>query len=242
MRRPVHLESTALEELEDILRSKPEVLEFYGKSESSLETTLESVSHCIAEVLSVDVRSTYQTQKARQGLFQAERAQRMQEKLTQKEQDLHSNDNNRCTQQLDNLLIHYRVEQAQDQVRSESDGSGAEDTVYVDSIELLVDRETTDETTLNDDQEKIAESVDGSLAVDANDGPIAANDTDHRPSPVGKAPTDGDYSTLKSYWNQAASKNTPTGLIPVDTPTGMPPRERRVTQKFFSSDSTAGRK
>jgi hypothetical protein len=38
-------------------------------------------------------------------------------------------------------------------------------------------------------------------------------------------PTDGEYSELKNYWAKAASKNTPTGLVPE--------KEARPTKKYF---------
>jgi tRNA (adenine37-N6)-methyltransferase len=125
-RRPVNIESHALQQLEQILTENPEALQFYGGQ--SLDATVEQVATCIAEVLSVDVRSAWQTKKAREGKSQAERASRVQGDYTEGSSE--------CTQQLDNLLIRYTVSQPGTQNRDESEGSGAEDTVLVHSIEL----------------------------------------------------------------------------------------------------------
>ena len=79
-RRPVHMESKALNELEAILANDPNALEFYGErsGDKSLKDTMKEATHSIAEVLSIDVRSKWQTQKARESKFQAERAGRIQ--------------------------------------------------------------------------------------------------------------------------------------------------------------------
>jgi hypothetical protein len=58
-------------------------------------------------------------------------------------QDNHNDNNDNhdiktCTQQLDNLLLHYTVTEAAELRRETSEGSGAEDTVCVTSIELLL--------------------------------------------------------------------------------------------------------
>jgi hypothetical protein len=49
----------------------------------------------------------------------------------------------------------------------------------------------------------------------------ATSSTSSRP------PTDADYKSLKTYWSQAASQNTPTGLIPEES------LGRQKSQKFF---------
>ena len=119
----------------------------------------------------MDVRSRWQTAKARKGKFQAESSGRIRGKqqsitdtknkknhliipeATEVRTTEHSGDHtpNRniatgstCTQQLDNLLIHYTVQEVKEitssnvQVRAISpEGSGAEDSVLVTSIQLL---------------------------------------------------------------------------------------------------------
>ena len=83
--------------------------------------------------MAIDVRSSFQTKKAREGRFKAERAERiknMKASGVASVEDI-------CTQQLDNLLIRYKVEEASDLKRSTSQGSGAEDIITVVSVELL---------------------------------------------------------------------------------------------------------
>jgi tRNA (adenine37-N6)-methyltransferase len=138
--RLVQLTPTAEHELRDILQANPMALEFYGHDES-LEEAIVAVSACIQEVLSMDVRSRYQTQKARQGLSQAERADRMQLVSSGRMTTVHSGDDDErdqwCTQQIDNLLIYFDVQPTNSAEREASTGSGAEDTVIVHSIQLI---------------------------------------------------------------------------------------------------------
>jgi len=100
---------------------------------------------CIEEVLAMDVRSSFQTNKARRGNYQAERANRIQQTTLQNAtgttttsiKSTTAQELNDCTQQLDNLLLHCTVFEAPQVQRSTSEGSGAEDQVFVTSIELL---------------------------------------------------------------------------------------------------------
>jgi len=152
-------------------------LEFYDRWER------DDVLACIREVLAIDVRSTYQTSKAREGRFQVERSTYLQKQeaidrtsaaigtdftrtatdslnVAAKEDDgtpgrlvtaLAAGESHvvkepalssgrreyESTQQLDNLLIRYKIRAATDAARETSMGSGAEDVVTVSSIELL---------------------------------------------------------------------------------------------------------
>jgi tRNA-Thr(GGU) m(6)t(6)A37 methyltransferase TsaA len=144
MKRLVTVTESATSDLRTILQTNPEVLEFYGPrcGETTIEATLASTIDCILQVLSIDVRSSYQTKKSRDGKFQAERSRR-----------LHSAENTwppisnstpsssikggkTCSQQLDNLLIHYHIDEPADIQRTPSCHSGAEDIVQVTAIEL----------------------------------------------------------------------------------------------------------
>lgn len=118
--RTVTFTPTASQELKDILQ-KEHALDFYD--------SIETVQPAIEQVLAMDVRSKFQTTKARQGQSRAEQSRRLLASSNNKARN--------CTQQLDNLLIHYSVAQEPEAVRSESAGSGAEDAVTVHSIELI---------------------------------------------------------------------------------------------------------
>lgn len=140
---------------DDINNTTVPPLVFYGHGSETRETATANIRSCIEEVLAVDVRSQFQTKKARRGEFQAERSNRLKpllpssalslslmnchdvdETITNEEEDL----SNSCTQQIDNLLIRYRqVEPTnQDQLKhSSSLGSGAEDIIVVTSIQLI---------------------------------------------------------------------------------------------------------
>ncbi len=129
-----------------------EELEFYGKSTGRDETeeeAFDSIRRCISEVLSVDVRSKFQTSKARKGKSQAERAKRVKElqksstsgkpEKSQKEATARLSDNI-CTQQLDRLLVKYTVrenivENSNDAV--DTHGSGADDCIVVVGVEVI---------------------------------------------------------------------------------------------------------
>lgn len=147
--RSVQLTETAELELRSILRLYPGALEFYGPTAAleSEESAYVALKSCIQEVLSMDVRSQYQTSKARNGLSQAERAQRIQPLAGETAPISSRKDNSResgndndsdltrmCTQQLDNLLLYFTVEETVAAEREASMGSGAEDMVVVHSI------------------------------------------------------------------------------------------------------------
>lgn len=157
-RRPVIFMQSANEQLIEIMSNSQLVsqLEFYGVHsgrDSCNETALQKLKSCIEEVLSVDVRSSFQTKKARKGEFKAERTVRVSDILAKNNQDGDqqsnsdnakadiSNNNIVCTQQLDHLLIKYSVEANEDlnHVGSavNTSGSGADDTIAVQEIELI---------------------------------------------------------------------------------------------------------
>jgi len=115
-KRPVIWTSEAENQLRDLVP----MLRFYDK--------FDDIHKCVNEVLAMDVRSAYQTQKARKGKSQAERASRV---------DTRNRESDDCTQQLDNLLIHFRVSNDDDMKRLSSIGSGAEDHVLVTAVEAL---------------------------------------------------------------------------------------------------------
>jgi tRNA-Thr(GGU) m(6)t(6)A37 methyltransferase TsaA len=130
--RDVVIDQSAREELGAILEQDKDALKFYGPShgERSTQETVDCTLGCIQQVLAMDVRSNFQTKKAREGKSQAERAKRLQGATGSAAAGV-------CTQQLDNLLIEYTVRESPNHKRSSSVGSGAEDMVTVSSIKLL---------------------------------------------------------------------------------------------------------
>lgn len=142
-------------------------LQFYGPHspwKDSSEKAVEDVKSCILELLGVDVRSAWQTKKARKGKFQAEKSSRLNDgkgnakdsstshSSTGGDQSSGENNNRLCTQQIDNLLVQYTIEEPGSALYREgmesgggrnpvvderSMGSGAEDIVVVHSISLL---------------------------------------------------------------------------------------------------------
>ena len=147
-KRDVCIDNTARQELRSILFDEKDstALDFYGGgADESPQTGLENVLECIREVLAMDVRSAWQTKKTRQGKSQADRAARLQylnvssvsNGVSASASALVPSAGAECTQQIDNLLIHYTVEEATETARPTSQGSGAEDKVIVTSIQLL---------------------------------------------------------------------------------------------------------
>ena len=197
-RRPVFLTKTAEEELKTIMNisnriSEPKAelerriskgnddkisiqhgMSFYGITpwDKSVKDAFVSVKSCIKEVLGVDVRSAWQTGKARKGKFQAERADRVKEVMKQDSSSSTTNFPSNvssisavekcmdeiCTQQIDNLMIHYNVSQpskTSDKSAVNTDGSGADDVVTVVRISQI-SKENTSE--LSGRVEEIAET------------------------------------------------------------------------------------
>ena len=150
--RKVVIKEEAEIQLKDILEDDPNALDFYGPKHGDMDT-FRSVIDCIRQVLAMDVRSTFQTQKTRKGKFQAERAERIQTSFgvngggnSTKELEKDSDNvegTSYCTQQLDNLMIHYQVEEANERKRTPSENSGAEDIIVVERITLLPKSQST---------------------------------------------------------------------------------------------------
>lgn len=142
--RTVIVNEDARKELQTILEGNIHALDFYGpkNGDETLEATLENVLGCIRQVLAMDVRSSYQTKKSRAGKFQAERSSRLSD-ATRKSESSNESETpetlNSCTQQLDNLLIKFELREQECPRESASTNSGAEDTVFVTSIKLLVE-------------------------------------------------------------------------------------------------------
>ena len=143
--RNVVVGQDAQNDLLAILNDNKNALQFYGRNrydgdETSVQETVVYVVECIRQVLAIDVRSNFQTKKAREGKFQAEKAKRLQGAVSASGTEVLSEV---CTQQLDNLLIQYIVvDETSNAKRSSSAGSGAEDKVTVISIKLLEEEET----------------------------------------------------------------------------------------------------
>ena len=135
-KRTVEITDGACESIRSIITTEGSAsLGFFGSAHGeNAEDGYQSLLKCIEEVLSMDVRSAYQTKKAREGKSQAERASRMQNTLAAS--STHRADDH-CTQQIDNLLVHFKVVEASTVNRMNSEGSGAEDRVVVTSVEFL---------------------------------------------------------------------------------------------------------
>jgi tRNA-Thr(GGU) m(6)t(6)A37 methyltransferase TsaA len=133
-KREVRIADEAQQELRLLLQENKRALEFYGGAQEPPEDCFENVLKCIKEVLAIDVRSQWQTKKAREGKSRAERAARLQQVLSE---DAIPDTAAKCTQQIDNLLVQYTVAETRETERPTSEGSGAEDNVTVTSIQLM---------------------------------------------------------------------------------------------------------
>ena len=177
--------SSQLQEEDEQQRPSITQLQFYGPNSpwaDSPQQAITNVKQCIYELLSVDVRSAWQTKKAREGKFQAERSSRVKEwsgkaddstthnnasgsddseekRDNESKKKKSSEGSQLCTQQIDNLLVRYTIEEpgsalyregvnAEDNnnndgggrgcvVDERSMGSGAEDIVVVHTISFL---------------------------------------------------------------------------------------------------------
>jgi len=110
-RRMVRFTPESEEELKHLVHTRQ--LQFYNtNNEDKEELEYDNIKNCIEQILAVDVRSVRQTRNARQGKFQAERALKHVNRPTgpnNKPSPLESSHPQLCTQQIDNLLIHYSV-------------------------------------------------------------------------------------------------------------------------------------
>ena len=148
-RRSVDFTTAALRQLRTIVETDRAALEFYVEKEiGGQDVLLDEVIACIEEVLSIDVRSRFQTKKARKGEFRAQLSNRLSAEpivMPKDEDGLPSNStgpsarsaDEQCTQQLDNLLISYIIQAASTTNFESSNSSGAEDHVQVTSIARL---------------------------------------------------------------------------------------------------------
>ena len=167
-RRQVTVSNSAKEELRALLEKNPNALEFYGpkQGEPSVEDTLATALDCIRQVLAIDVRSGFQTKKARKGTSQAQKAQRLNKRQITKDGENGTSSSiieGTSTQQLDNLLIHFSVLEAGDRKRLSSENSGAEDVVTVQSIQLFASEEQTKNSQSSNAQSRgISTAGDGS--------------------------------------------------------------------------------
>ena len=143
--------------LQDLISSSEEAfkcslnkMQFYGPKspwKDSPEEALQYLQNCIHELLGVDVRSTWQTKKARKGKFQAERSSRVKDwkggsvSDDVSAADWQQNVTSLCSQQIDNLLLRYSIEEPGSALigtlDERSKGSGAEDIVVVHSISII---------------------------------------------------------------------------------------------------------
>jgi tRNA-Thr(GGU) m(6)t(6)A37 methyltransferase TsaA len=132
LRRSVTISCCAQNQLEDILIQNPDALDFFGVAhgEKTIEETMEAILDCIRQVLSTDVRSSYQTGKSRRGGSKAERSSRLKRGC--------ETSNRHCTQQIDNLLVHFDVGEVENPTAIVSENSGAEDNILVTKIQHLV--------------------------------------------------------------------------------------------------------
>ena len=211
-RREVTFTPDALGQLESIVLNDGTALEFYGPHtgrDSSNEDCLKAIQGAISQVLAIDVRSKWQTGKARKGKFQAERAKRVKEVMNKdnatedKAGEVDEDDEELlCTQQLDNLLIKYSIRAPKDDGQKDevTFGSGANDTIEVRAIELLRpvrDNNTRDgRASSTQTPEKQAECNDDSCDNRDNSGPPK------------------EFGALKNYWAERGEAHTPKGLSP----------------------------
>lgn len=149
LQRTVVVNDSARMELQSILTANPNALEFYGPShgDETIDETMENVLKCIRQVLAMDVRSSYQTKRTRAGTFRAERSNRIQSirnnsnanqsALVGDSLEISSVRDGVCTQQLDNLLIYFEAKESNSPRTTASTNSGAEDILFVTSIQLL---------------------------------------------------------------------------------------------------------
>ena len=126
-------------------------LQFYGPKspwKDSPNKALEYLRNCMHELLGVDVRSAWQTKKARKGKFQAEKSSRVKDWNGGTVTDTSGADggdtigsNPLCSQQIDNLLLKYSIVEPgsalMGTIDERSKGSGAEDIVVVHSISII---------------------------------------------------------------------------------------------------------
>ena len=243
-RREVTFAPGALNQLTSIVRNEDTALDFYGTHtgrDSSVDDSLNSIQGAISQVLAIDVRSKWQTGKARKGKFQAEKAKRVKSMMDKgnsidggatnaaavdnDDDDDDDDDNVLCTQQLDNLLIKYSIRAPEKAGEDDevTQGSGANDVVEVREIEVL--RSTGENNSANGTKtkkraEKKIEDV-GMNDSNAEDGPSTPQKMDNGHEGDGGAGDSRDdsgppqeFGALKNYWAERGVTHTPKGLTP----------------------------
>ena len=151
-RRPVHFTLKAEQQLYYFVSN--DLLEFYnysrwrehGKYKKQDESSpYVEIRSCIIEVLSVDVRSSWQTKKARNGASQADRALKIKQTSNVTTESMSDAPKSLCTQQLDNLLIYFTVKDTtKNKTDSQSHGSGCNDIVVVKHIQYINFKDTNE--------------------------------------------------------------------------------------------------
>lgn len=241
-RRDVTFAHGALDQLEDIVYNDGTALDFYGihtGRDASLDDSLNAIQGAISQVLAIDVRSKWQTGKARKGKFQAEKAKRVKSVMDKGNpidngaansagSDSNDDDNVLCTQQLDNLLIKYSIRAPEGAGKDDevTQGSGANDVVEVREIEVL--RSAGDNNAANGTKtkrnveertEKNTEDV-GTNDCDAKDGPSTPQkvESSHKDDGAGENRDNSgppqEFGALKNYWAERGEAHTPKGLTP----------------------------
>mmetsp|Transcript_11576 Transcript_11576/g.24382 ORF Transcript_11576/g.24382 Transcript_11576/m.24382 type:complete len:672 (-) Transcript_11576:27-2042(-) len=241
-RRNVTFTDEAVAHLDDIVRTNPSALEFYGPHsgrDDTLGDGIHAVRGVISQVLAVDVRSRWQTGKARRGKFQAEKAGRVKEvmngtiddaeagadTIAKKEDKQQQQQQQLCTQQLDNLLIKYSVSApSSGKEDTMAMGSGASDDVTVQAIEFLrtgAARKSKISTRQKNCAASCTTAPEGCTTVSnagkaINDGAIAKKGSnggeDGEAGTLTEPPKE--FGALKQYWSARGDTHTPSGLTP----------------------------
>ena len=241
-RREVTFAPGALDQLTSIVRNEGTALDFFGihsGRDASIDDSLNAIQGAISQVLAIDVRSKWQTGKARKGKFQAEKAKRV-KSVMEKGNSIDSgatnsaavdndDDNVLCTQQLDNLLIKYSIRAPEGAGKDDevTRGSGANDVVEVREIEVLRsagENNATVGTKAKRIEEKRAEKKTEDVGMsdsNAKDGLSTPQTMDSGHEGDGSAGDSRDnsgppqeFGALKNYWAERGVAHTPKGLTP----------------------------
>ena len=233
-RREVTFTPDALGQLKSIIQTDGTALDFYGihtGRDTSIDDSLNAIQGAISQVLAIDVRSKWQTGKARKGKFQAEKAKRVKalmDKGHSKDEiataAVDDDDNVLCTQQLDNLLIKYsiRAPKGAGEEDKVAQGSGANDVVEVREIEVIRSTgESATKTSRFAAQRAVKEREDAETANEDNlDNPSTPQkmESSHEDDGTGDSRDDSgppqEFGALKNYWAERGVTHTPKGLTP----------------------------
>jgi len=245
-RREVIFTSDALSQLEGIVQNDSTALEFYGPHtgrDASNEDGLKAIQGAISQVLAIDVRSKWQTGKARKGKFQAEKAKRVKEVMdnggstkSNVEEVDEKDEDTLCTQQLDNLLIKYSIQAPEDggEENEVTFGSGANDRVEVREIELL--RSVGDNKTRNGRANSI-QTPKNQVETASNAPAHALDDTPQKKKCENSGPPK-EFGALKNYWAERGEVHTPKGLTPSASTEKLSADKAGVRPLIFSNRRT----